>query len=247
VKEKKPLFKKKERALPPAAAEPLASRAVRQPEDALRAEMLLPTSQAIPEAGGIQSGLRLNLGRLLGVLALLIVLGLGWVFVAGPGRPALENALLALAARSASPTPTLSPTPEATVTPPATPTSEASATPPPSRTPTQAPPTDTPTPEASPTPESGCRDVSTFTLDDVGQEVCAQGTVLRLQQGESWTLVVFYNKAGTMYWVSYDVPYENVTQYVFEGVCAAVTGVVEDNEGTPILVFNWRNLPQPCE
>ncbi len=244
-KEQPALFKKKEKALPPAAAQPPAPPA--QPPEAALRDVFLPTSQAVPERGGLKSSLRINLGRLLGVLALLVVLALGWVFVAGPGRPALESALLALAERSVSPTSTLTATPEATATLPPAPTSEPSATPRPSRTPTQVPPTFTPTPEFSPTPESACRDISTFTLDDVGREVCAQGTVLRLQQGEGWLLVIFNNKAGSMYWVTYDVSYDYVQQYAPEGACVNVTAVVENLDGTPILTFNWRNLPQPCE
>jgi len=59
--------------------------------------------------------------------------------------------------------------------------------------------------------------------------------------------VIFIDQAGAMNWVTYNVPIETVAQYAPQGACVMISGVVENLGGAPILEFNWRGLPQPCE
>lgn len=209
----------------------------------LRAEML-PSSQASPRFRAYRRRF-LTTGRVGAFLILLGLAGLGWYFGIGPGRPGLESRLVALVnlARSyamptSTPLPTerpIPPLPSITPTPTRTPQLLSSATPTlPAITPTIPTPTET--------AESSCRDFSTLTLDNVGEELCVQGTVVEVIETAGNTLILFGYNPGSFYLVTYDVDWPDGTI----GTCYQVTGEVQRLLSSPVIVFGYNNLPMEC-
>ncbi len=207
----------------------------------LRAEML-PASQASPRFKAYRQ--RFTLRRGLTLLVVLALAGLGWYFGIGPGRPGLEKGLVSLVrlARQIG-MPTATPLPTDTPIPPLpSTTSTLTATLRPTASATPALPTETPTVAPTETPESTCRDFSTVTLEDVGQEMCVQGTVIEVIQNSANTLIIFGVEAGAMYLVTYDVAWPDGT----EGTCYQVTGEIQRLLSSPVIVFGYNNLPMEC-
>jgi hypothetical protein len=208
----------------------------------LRSDML-PSSRTVPEKGNIFR--RINIKVLLGIVIGLILIGLIWFIAAGPVRPAIENLLVSLA-REVTPTQTLAPT-----TIPAT-----STPPPPTSTPRLIPtlrPTSTPTiglevsptivqESLTPTPFSGCRDVLTITLADVGQELCVKGIVISTLENPGIFMVVFSNEPGAFYWVSYDIVWSQAQK----NTCYQTNGTISQIANSPVLVFGYSNIPEVC-
>ena len=208
----------------------------------LRAEML-PASQASPRFKAYRKRI-ITPRRMLNLLLVLVLLGAGWYFGMGPGRPGLEKVLatlIDLAAQSSKPTET--PTPSMTpLPPPASETPTPTTTRKPTATTAPVTPTPTPTPVYTNTPESTCRDFSTVTLEDVGQDLCVQGTVINVVENEGNTLIVFSVDAGTFYLITYDVAWPDGTI----GTCYQVTGEVMRLLSSPVIVFGYQNLPVEC-
>jgi hypothetical protein len=207
----------------------------------LRADML-PASHASPRFKAYRP--RFTLRKGLTILLVLVMIGLGWYFGIGPGRPGLEKGLTTLirVARqmtmpTATPMPTETPVPWL---PSLTPTSTVTRRPIASATP--AIPTSTPTVAPSETPESTCRDFSTVTLEDVGLEMCVQGTVINVVENNNSTLIVFSNEVGAFYLVTYDVIWPDGS----EGICYQVTGEIQRLLSNPVIVFGYNNLPEEC-
>ena len=213
----------------------------------LRAEML-PSSNISPDMRKFRT-VRFSPRKLVAVLGFVILIGLGWFFYAGPGRPILESVLSSLARQPqtvASATPASVAVAEATAVPtrtvrvPNTPT----PTPLPLPSATEAVILDTATsvPSPSPTTASGCVDVLTISTDDVGKTLCVRGVIESFEARESGFLIVFSNQKGAMYWVSYDLVWEPATK----GLCVQVIGEVMQIASSPVMVFGYHNLPEIC-
>ena len=208
----------------------------------LRTEML-PASQASPRFKALRP--RVNPSRVLTLLVLLVLAGLAWFFGLGPGRPSLEKGLLNLvnlARQVAAPTPTVFRPTETLMPPTITPTVTRTVTPWPTRTATLMISLNTPTITPTPTHESACQDFSTVTLDHLGQELCVQGTVLRVIENPGNTLIVFSDLPGTLYLVTYDVLWPEGTI----GTCYQVTGEIQRLLNNPVIIFGYNNLPTEC-
>jgi hypothetical protein len=100
----------------------------------------------------------------------------------------------------------------------------------------------TPTIEPSPTSVSGCVDVLTITMEDMGKILCVRGVIESFEARQSGFLIAFSNEKGAMYWVSYDLVWEPAKK----GLCVEVTGEVMQIANTPVIVFGYPNLPVVC-
>ena len=166
--------------------------------------------------------------------------------VIGPGRSMLESGLKRL--KSNVPTPTqqiMSTISTATYTPIV-----------PSSTPTHIPtihPTNTsvveivtsPTPMppiTTPTSESTCRDVLTITEADVGQTVCVRGTIIETITYPTYFMVIFNPAKASFYWVTYDLVWSQAEL----NNCYQTTGKIDQIGISPVLVFGYNTLPEPC-
>jgi hypothetical protein len=189
---------------------------------------------------------KVNLKVVVGVLLGLFVLSLFLFILAGPGRSTLEHSLAALIHVNATATQTDVPTQlPATQTP-----AQPSSTPLPSPTPrpsSTATPRNTatsalPLTEASATPSSACRDALTISLADVGQTLCVKGTVIETVEKPNAFMVVFSNQPGAFYWVSYDMVWSQAEP----DTCYQITGKIEQIANSPILLFDYSNIPEVC-
>jgi len=209
----------------------------------LRSDML-PASEEEPARKSIFE--RENLKVAVGILLGLVIIG--WILftIAGPGRPVLERNLANLVHKVITPTQTLTPSPlPTTKTPPQ-----------PSKTPYSSPTirrTNTPVIEivastaqflatTTPTSPSGCRDALSITLADVGQTLCVQGVVIETATNPTYFMVIFGNKRGAFYLVSYDLVWLEADL----DTCYQVHGTIERIGNSPVLLFNLRNLPEVC-
>jgi hypothetical protein len=209
----------------------------------LRTDMV-PASDAQPARKSIFQ--RENLIVAVGILFSLVIIGLIIYLLTGPGRPTLEQGLVSLVRTEITSTKAVTSSPfPATNTPPQ-----------PSNTPHQSPtfrPTITPVVEivVSPTliPASAtstsapeCRDVLTITLTDVGQTLCVQGVVIETVANPTDFMVIFSNKPGAFYWVSYDLVWSKAEL----DTCYQTRGMIERIANSPVLLFNYSNLPVAC-
>jgi len=227
---------------------------VPNPITALRSDMV-PASNVQPAR---ESVLRRNIIRdIVGILLGLVIISFILFMVIGPGRPILESNLMSLAHKS-TPTqastqtfilPTKAPL-EPTQTPEPTRTHEPSPTVQPITTkivnviasPTQIPASPT---QISPTLTAtvpGCRDVLSITLADVGHTLCVNGTVIETITNPTDFLIIFSNKPGAFYWVSYDLVWSKAELRN----CYQITGKIDRIGNSPVLVFNYGNLPEAC-
>jgi len=208
---------------------------------ALRTDMI-PASDVSPAKKDVFQ--RVNLKLIVGILFSLVMLAIILYFGVGGGRPILENSLTNLVQVTLTPTKSATPT-----------RNTPSTTPSPSKTPI---PTNTPKPTSTPTkktivsptievitstPTSNtCRDVLSITLDDVGQTLCVQGTVTELISNPNNFMVVFSYEPGAFYWVTYDLVWSKAEI----GKCYQATGEIFKINKSPVLVFDFRNIPEEC-
>jgi hypothetical protein len=205
---------------------------------------MLPASSALPASKNILQ--RLNLKIIGGVLIGLVILGLIWFSLAGPGRPILEQNLANLVNLQATSTKQVVSSPLPATNTPSQPSNTPNASPTvgPTATstlkivssPTLLPATKTPT--SSP----ACRDVSTITLADVGQTLCVQGTVIEIIDKLNNFMLIFSNERGAFYWVSYDMVWSQAEV----DTCYQIRGTIRQIANSPILVFNYSNIPEVC-
>jgi hypothetical protein len=213
----------------------------------LRAEML-PAVDEQPAKKSVfrQENLRIAVGLLLGLFILTLI----WYVLIGPGRSGLEKNLASLANRAVTPSPTTTLT---SLPPTSTPI-------PPSNTPSSTPtikPTNTPviglnllataatqeiTPSPSSSASSSCRQALSITLDDVGQTMCVQGTVLETVTNPTDFMMIFSYEKNAFYWVSYDLVLDNVES----DTCYQIQGIIDRIGNSPVLVFAYKNLPEEC-
>ncbi len=219
--------------------------------DVFRSDMV-PASQALPATKKIYHRINLKLG--LGIIIAVLILALMIYAIAGAGRPKLERSLLGLINReglpaqksidtqlpeiAASPPPSKTPFPSPTLRPTWTRVAVlpiTSSTVPSTETPTRAP-------TFSTTPTPSCRDVSSITLADVGQILCVQGVVIELIEKPTNFLVIFSTNKGSFYWVTYDLVWSKGVV----NACYQITGKIEQIANSPILIFDYSNLPHEC-
>jgi hypothetical protein len=210
---------------------------------ALRSDML-PASSALPADKNIFQ--RLNLKIIGGVLIGLVILGLIWFSLAGPGRPLLEQNLASLVNLKSTSTQAMTPSPLPSTNIPPLPSNTPISSPTihPTNTSTKeiiASPTKIPT-TSTPSPTPACRDVSTITLADVGQTLCVQGTVIEIIDNPNNFTLIFSYKHGAFYWVSYDMVWSKAEV----DTCYQIRGMIRQIANSPILVFNYRNIPKVC-
>src|SRR4030066_164541 len=233
------------------AAKKQEESAVKHLVTALRPDML-PGSQAMPARKNLFQ--RINLKLTVGIIIGLVIIGLIWYSLIGPGRPLLEKRLAGLIEREPTNTQQVSPTPfRVTDEPP-----EASKTP--FRSPTPKPTntsasviiasptlfqaaksptlTITPSPTSSPTPSSQCRNSLSITLADVGQTMCVQGVVIETIANPTNFMVIFSTEKGAFYWVSYDLVWSKAEL----DTCYQIHGTIRQISNSPILVFGYSNL-----
>jgi len=213
----------------------------------LRADML-PASNISPDMRKFRTT-RISPRKLGAVLGFIILIGMGWLFYAGPGRPVLEQVLSVIARQPQTVVPA-TPTIFTATEVAAVPTNTVRAMNTPTRTPlpllssTVAVILDTPTSEPLPstTQASGCLDVLTITLADVGKTLCVRGVIENFEARPSGFLIAFSNQKGSMFWISYDLVWEPAKK----GLCVEVTGEVMQIASSPIIVFGYQNLPEIC-
>jgi hypothetical protein len=207
----------------------------------IRSDPLL-TTDAEPAKKSILE--RVNLKILVGILfGAFIVILLGYLLV-GPGRTMLEHNLAVIVHSTNTPTALPSPTTGVLTTSQPTTTQAPSATPRPTNTPTQVA-TSTQADdivEATSTPSSGCREALTITLADVGQTLCVQGIVIETVDNPNAFMVVFSNQPGSFYWVSYDMEWSQAEL----NTCYQTTGTIQQIANSPILLFDYNNIPEVC-
>jgi len=222
---------------------------------ALRSDMV-PASNVQPARESIlpRDKLRAAVGILLGIVIVVFIL----FIVIGPGRPILEHNL-AILAHQTTPTHTSTPTFSPPTTIPSRPTKTYDPSPTIYSTKTQVvkiitshtpiPPSPTaflPSPtRISPTlssTEPGCRDVLSITLEDVGQKLCVKGTVIETITNPMDFMVIFSNKPGAFYWVTYDLVWSKGEL----DTCYQITGKIDRIGNSPILIFDYSNLPEVC-
>lgn len=209
----------------------------------LRADMVL-TSSTSPAKKNIFE--RINLKYLFGILLTLFIIIFLWFWLGGPGRPILEHNLALLVKAEASSTqpvfssvilptatslqPTITPFPSPTIRPTNTPTVRIMASP------TNPPLT------ATPTSPPACREALTITLADVGQTLCVQGTVIQTADKPNGFMVFFNTQPGTFYWVAYDLVWSQAKL----DICYQTSGTIQQLGTSPVLIFNYKNLPELC-
>lgn len=221
----------------------------------LRSEML-PSTETVPAQENLLQ--RVNLKIAAGIFIGLILLAVVVFVISGSGRPLLEKKLEGLIET------------QAVTSPPSVPTSIPSTTVPaiatqvPTSSPTIRPtriqsliavssPTllsSSPSPEvtattvktSTPRSSSDCRDVLSITTGDVGQTLCVQGVVKELISSPSNFMVVFSNEKGAFYWVSYDLVWSKGEV----DHCYKITGKIDQIASSPILIFNYGNMPEEC-
>ena len=226
---------------------------------ALRSD-LLPGSHTVPASKNMFQ--RINFRLVMGLLIALMLLILIWYVLVGSGRPALEQKLVSLMPtrvntlqqvnpspfpaidkpRDPSSTPSVIPTRQPTATPSPTQTARPTHTSTNTRTATltRIPPTTTPL--ITPTPSIACRDATTITLSDVGKTFCVHGTVIEVIEKPDNFMVIFSHEKGSFYWVSYDLTWSQVELRT----CYQVTGTIKQLASSPVLLFDYSNIPEEC-
>lgn len=238
------------------------------PDDDFRAG-LIPGSQAMPDRSLFRERLAIfTPARAISLVAAVALLILGWIFFAGPGRPAMEKFLMKLSERVSVPDypPAASATslgvskPEATretpilVEPTITQTIQPTKTIPVTRTPTRTPsisptitltalPTDTPTLTPLPTTESiGCVPAASVTIGDVGRILCVRGNVLRIESTPTFFLIILENSKDAFYFVSYDRKWDNLK----ENDCIFATGEIAQLGNNPVMILSYKVPIEYC-
>jgi hypothetical protein len=212
---------------------------------ALRSDML-PASSTSPASKNIFQ--RLNFKIIGGALVGLVIFGLIWAALLGPGRPILEQRLAGLIHISVTPTEqaTLTPIPPTKTPaqlarlPTKSPTARPTYTPTIKITASATLPAETSTPTFTPT--QGCRDAVSITLQDVGKTLCVQGKVVEIIDLPNEFMLIFSYERGAFYWVSYDLVWSQAKV----NACYQITGKIRQISHSPILVFDYQNIPEEC-
>jgi len=205
---------------------------------------LLAASEVEPAKKSIIQ--EVNPKLIVGIFIGIVILGLILYSLMGPGRTILERKLASLKRMEATSTKQITPTQIPTTDIPVKP----------SGTPTKIPtvrPTNTVNPEiivsptkiqATTTPPSGagCRDALTITVADVGQTLCVQGTIIETVTKPAYFMVIFNTKKGSFYWVTYDLVWSQAKL----DTCYQTNGTINQIGISPMLVFSYSNLPEPC-
>ena len=209
--------------------------------NSMRTDMV-PASSALPESKKIIQ--RVNLKAIGGGFIGLVILGLIWLALAGPGRPFLEQNLAKLLKIKSTSTQLEVPNSMNVTNTPAKPIITLSASPTfrPTYTPTikivaspaHLPSTNTPIPL--------CRDVLSITLADIGQTLCVQGTVIEIINLPDNFMLIFSDEPGAFYWVSYDMVWSKAEI----NTCYQIHGMIRQIANSPILVFDYSNIPEVC-
>jgi hypothetical protein len=208
--------------------------------DLLSASEVEPTKKSFFQ----QVDIKLIVGIIIGV----VIIGLILFLLVGAGRSFLERRLTSLKQMEATSTqqntltpipvtntpmkPSNTPTIISTVRPTNTVVSEIVASP------TQIPATTAPTPMSV----SDCRDALTITLADVGKTLCIRGIVIETIANPSNFMVIFSTESGSFYWVSYDVVWSDAEL----DTCYQTVGTISQIASSPILIFGYGNIPEPC-
>ncbi|OGO11509.1 MAG: hypothetical protein A2Y53_00245 [Chloroflexi bacterium RBG_16_47_49] len=222
---------------------------------ALREDML-PASETEPAEKTFSE--RIDFELVIGLTISLIIIYAVLYTLIGPGRQMLQQRLTGLIGRDESPTQSVSSTPLPETDNPAI----ASNTP--YRSPTVQPtntqaniriasptliqaiasPTiaQTATPTSTVTPSSECRNSLDITLADVGQTLCVQGIVIETITNPTYFMVIFSTEKGAFYWVTYDLVWSEAEL----DTCYQTEGTINQIANSPILVFGYSNLPEPC-
>src|SRR4030042_1650427 len=209
----------------------------------LRSDLLAASEVEPAEKSIIQ---QVNPKLLVGIFIGICILCLLLYSLIGPGRSILERKLVSLKRMEATSTKQITP-------PQITPTDIQVK---PSGTPTKIPtvrPTNTVIPEiivsstqiqttTTPTSGSGCRDALTITVADVGQTLCVQGTIIETVTKPTYFMVIFNTEKGSFYWVTYDLVWSQSKL----DTCYQTNGTINQIGISPMLVFSYSNLPEPC-
>jgi hypothetical protein len=209
----------------------------------LRSDMLLTSSTSPAQKSFFQ---KINLKYVFGILLTLFIIIFVWFMLGGPGRPILENGLSLLVHAEATST---QPVVSSVVLPTAT-VLQPSDTPLPSPTfrPTNTPTVSIATTKTSvpatttPTSAPACRDALTITTADVGQMLCVQGTIIQTIEQPNAFMVIFNKQPGSFYWVTYDLVWSKAEL----DTCYQTTGTIVQLGTSPILIFNYSNIPELC-
>jgi hypothetical protein len=204
---------------------------------------LLATSEVEPEEETILQ--QVDPRILAGMFIVIAILCLILFSLIGPGRSILGKRLASL--KNKAPTYTqqvISSSPSTTNTPIApssTPVKSPTAHPTNTivvivNTATQSPSTITPT------PESACRDALTITVADVGQTLCVKGTIIEKITNPGNFMVIFDTARGSFYWVTYDLVWSKAVL----NTCYQTTGVIDQIGISPMMVFGYNTIPEPC-
>jgi hypothetical protein len=209
---------------------------------------LLAASEVEPARKNIFQ--QINPKLLVGIFIGLIVIAFMLYLLIGPGRSILEKKLIILKRNEPTYTqqikPTVIPANNIPIKPGSTPTKKPTIRPTNTSftevltSPTQIPATATATVE--PTASSGCRDVLSITLADVGQTLCVQGTIIETITKPTNFMVIFSKEKGSFYWVTYDLVWSQAEL----DTCYRTTGKIDQIANAPILVFGYSNLPEIC-
>lgn len=205
---------------------------------------LLTASEVEPEEETVLQ--QVNPQVLAGIFIGIAILCMVIFSLIGPGRAILERRLASLKNKAATYTqqalPTTAPPTSTQRIQTSTPTLE------PTIQPTNtsvvvviATPTPVP-PSVTPTPESACRDALTITMEDVGKELCVQGTIIGTVTNPTYFMVVFNNARGSFYWVTYDMVWSEGKV----GECYQVSGMIYQMGISPMLVFGYNSKPELC-
>lgn len=205
---------------------------------------MVPASATTPAKKNIFQ--RLNLKMIAGVFIGAIIIGLFWYTLAGPGKPILEQKLASLVNLKGTSTPQVEPSPVASTKTPfkpsETPTAKATITRiiTPTRTRTALPTLHSET--ATQTPKDTCIDVLSISLENVGQSLCVRGTVIEIVDRPNIFMLVFSKEKNAFYWVSYDM----VWKAAEVNTCYQIYGIIRQIANSPILVFDYSNIPTVC-
>jgi len=72
--------------------------------------------------------------------------------------------------------------------------------------------------------------------------LCVQGTVIEIIDKPNYFMLIFSNKPASFYWVSYDMVWSQAEV----DTCYQIRGTIKQIANSPILVFDYSNIPEVC-
>jgi hypothetical protein len=207
---------------------------------------LIAASEAEPARKNIFQ--QLNPKILIGIIIGLIIIAIILYLIIGSGRSILERKLIALKQLEPTFTQQIIPTKVFATNTPVKPSNTPTTLPTILPTYTAIPvvissPTSTPVPiAATAISESGCRDVISITLADVGQTLCVRGTIIETVTNPTNFMVIFSKDKGSFYWLTYDLVWSQAEL----NTCYQTTGKIDQIANSPIMLFSYNNLPEIC-